>query len=382
MHNDSEFIQLVIDKYNNAKKQSQLEILNFDPAEMKRTGELTVFEYAFGLGKELTKKCPELFPQSKAKNDDSKIEGISFLILTELFNLDYLSMGKLATELVKYKDVIDFKELKDEIVKACIDIRDRLKDYIKAPTVKKGSLACHSEIQLASYILAILRLRFEISITDGLKRIGGNNRKISDLIKYLPNHYLYDILRDYWSGAGNVKLEEEIKKEPSQSRYIKNVDAERFEHVLTDWLQQGNERLSNSVSTESRLFWNYYLRSVAPNEIASGKFDIEHCAPQETMKTYYTQRGFRVAVHSPCNLTYIPLGDNRAKQNLTYYQKQDQGQTAFRLSEDQLDKYLYPRRSELRFVESVDSMTVENYNQFLKNRLNTICHRVIPALFG
>ena len=41
------------------------------------------------------------------------------------------------------------------------------------------------------------------------------------------------------------------------------------------------------------------------------------------------------------------------------------------LDDTALDKYLYPTRSELKFVESAETMTLENYNRFLKARVNT-----------
>lgn len=52
---------------------------------MKKDGELTVFEYAFALGKQLMNSCPRLFN----KQDDSKIDSIGFLVLAELMGLTY-----------------------------------------------------------------------------------------------------------------------------------------------------------------------------------------------------------------------------------------------------------------------------------------------------
>ena len=64
---------------------------------MLKTGDLTVFEYAFALGKELIEKCPALF---SGKKDDSKVESIGFLLLALVLGLSYQKMAALD---VRYK---------------------------------------------------------------------------------------------------------------------------------------------------------------------------------------------------------------------------------------------------------------------------------------
>lgn len=378
VRSDPDFIKLVIKKYEAAKQASGLEISNFDKEEMLKTGELTVFEYAFGLGKELSEKCPKLFG---FKQDDAKIEGISFLILAEIFGLDFLNMGNLANEIVEYKNILDFKKLKDAIVGICKEIEDALNDYITAPTKKKGVYACHADLQLASYIVVLFKLRYSLSVGDGLT----NNQSVAKTIKSvkenLYKHYLYDIIRGYWAGAGNTKLEE-LLSDPKTCRYVGDVPKPAFEQAIQEWLQRGNERTSVSISTEIKLFCNYYLRKVATSsEITPGNFDLEHCVPQNVLKKYLTDKQINVPVNSPCNLVFIPLGDNRSKGDLTYYQNHAKSSTAYALNEEELDKYLYPNHSELSFVEAVETITEENYRRFLKDRVTTITKRMIEKLY-
>lgn len=376
--NDRNFITHVIDKYSHASDDAELPIASFDPDELYQTGELTVFEYAFGLGKEMANKCPDLF--GSKKEDDSKIDGVSFLLLSEIFGLKFFEMNRLAETMVKYKGALDFKELKDKIIEICYSVQECLGGYIKAP-IGRSSLACHADFQVVSYIAVLFKLQYELSTTEGLKKTTGNLRTIKQIKGFMPKHYLYDILRDNWSSAGNIKLED-LLTDPKTCRYTGDIPRSSFEQAITDWLLRGNERVSESITTETRLFWNYYLRlTLSAAEMDKGKFDMEHCVPKNILKTYFTKKKTPIPVSSPCNLVYIPKGDNRSKADLTYYQKKNQNPTAFKLSEVELDRYLYPTHSELMFVESPESITSDHYKRFLKDRVTTITNRMIKALY-
>ena len=60
---------------------------------------------------------------------------------------------------------------------------------------------------------------------------------------------------------------------------------------------------------------------------------------------------------SACNLAYIPNQDNRGKGDLTYYQKQEISPNTYTLNQEQLDDLAYPRKEELSFLDSTDTIT-------------------------
>lgn len=377
--NDPGFIKHIIDKYQKASDDAELPISSFDASEMIKTGEITVFEYAFGLGKEMAEKCTLLF--GSTKKDDSKIDGISFLLLSEIFGLQFFKMADLAGEMVKYKGALNYKDLKDAIINICSSVQDSLSGFIKPPAGSKQTLACHADFQIVSFIAVLFNLQYVLSPTEGLKPISSNAKTVKAIKRNLYKHYLFDILRDHWSGAGNVKLES-ILEDPKTCRYTLDVSQPSFELAIQEWLQRGNERSSESITAETKLFWNYYLQlSFLPADLIGGKYDMEHCVPKNVVKNYITKKGTPAAISSPCNLVYIPRGDNRSKEDLTYYQKKLKAPSAFKLDESELDKYLYPTRNELLFVESVDTITIAKYKSFLKNRVTTITKRMIAALY-
>lgn len=377
--NDPGFIDYIIKKYDIAQKESDLDIESYDPDEMKQKGELTVFEYAFAVGKALMDKCKKLFP----KVDDAKVDSIGFLILAELMGLTYQNMGKLAETIGTYK-TLDFKKLKDAILEAGVFVENALGSYIESPTKsktgKRASLVCHSELQLASYIIVAFKLKYDLTPQNGLQG-KPKSKELGRIKDFLYKHYLYDILRGYWSGSGDSKLEE-IIADPSTCRYTKDVAREEFEMVVSGWLGDGNRKAElKNVSADTKLFLNYLLRESIPGADKIS-YDIEHCVPKDVVKKYYIKKGRTVPISAPCNLVYIPSSDNRSKGELTYYQRQANEPGTFKLDCTQLDQLGYPTKKELAFVESTSTMTEANYFAYLEGRKKTILYKFITALYG
>ena len=376
--NDPAFIDFIIKKYEVAQKESDLEIESYDPDEMKQKGELTVFEYAFALGKALMDKCKKLFP----KMEDAKIDSIGFLILAELMGLTYQNMGDLAKTIDKYK-TLDFKKLKDAILEVGTIVENALVPYIESPTKsktgKRASLVCHSELQLASYIIVLFKLKYELSPEDGLV-LKQKSKEISKVKEYLPKHYLYDILRGFWSGSGDSKLEE-IIADPIICRYTRDVAKDEFEMAVSTWLNQANKKaILTNVSADSKLFLNYLLRSSGAY-VEKCSYDVEHCVPKDVIKKYYLKKDITVPMSSVCNLVYIPSSDNRSKGEQTYYVRQAAEPGTYKLDASQLDALGYPSQNDLQFVNATSTLTETNYFKFLEDRKKVILHKFVEALY-
>ena len=377
--NDPKFIDFIINKYEAAQKESELDIAAYDPDEMKQTGELTVFEYAFALGKALMDKCRRLFP----KVDDAKVDSIGFLILAELMGLSYQDMGKLAETMVSFQN-LDFKVLKDAILECAAIVENALCPYIDSPSKtssggRKASLVCHSELQLASYIIVVFNLKYSLTPQDGLVS-RPKSKELPKVKEFLYKHYLFDILRGFWAGSGDNKLEE-IIADPVTCRYTRDVAKADFEAAVSAWLADGNKKASlTNVSAETKLFLNYLLRTCGAYAEKTS-YDVEHCVPKDVVKKYYLKKGTLVPLSPACNLVYIPSSDNRSKGEQTYYQRQACDPGTYRLNQEQLDTFGYPSRQELAFVESTSTLTEENYFAFLDNRREVILHKFITAMY-
>jgi len=376
VNDDPEFIDHVIKKYEAAQNDLDLEIADYDPDEMRKTGKLTLFEYAFAVGKALKNSCKLLFPNV----DDNEVDSIGFLILTEIVHIPYQKMGRLADELVKYKK-LDYKELADAIVTSAKTVEDALKAYLESPVKgRKKSLACHAEYQIASYIITIFELRYNLDMETGLKVNDKNKKVIARIKQYLYKHYLFDILKGTWAGSGDSKLEQ-IIADPTTCRYTNDVAKDEFETAISAWLDESNSKVKLvNVSAETKLFLNYLLRNKKYNT-GGVSYDIEHCVPKTIIKHFYEKKGISVPMSSVCNLVYIPGTDNRSKGDLTYYQRQKEKPDTYLLNQEQLDDLVYPRREELSFLESTDTITEEAYFKFLKNRKDIILKTMMDRLY-
>jgi hypothetical protein len=290
-------------------------------------------------------------------------------------------MGDLAERIQDYTSV-DYKALKDAIVDSCKQVENALAPYITSPAQSKGktvSLVYHSDLQIVSYIIVSFKLQYELSTQNGLVK-KKNIKYLKDFKQYLHKHYLFDIMRGFWSGSGDSKLEDIIENLDS-CRYLKDVNRESFEQVVRDWLHSANEKhIQKTVTAEAKLFLNYLLRGRV-FDADKREYDIEHCVPQKVLQDYLIKKGVEVPVSSVCNLVYIPASENRSKGEYTYYQKQDKDTSSYTLDKDALDKLLYPRRDELKFVESSDTITESNYLQFLHDRETIILGAFIAGYY-
>ena len=137
-----------------------------------------------------------------------------------------------------------------------------------------------------------------------------------------------------------------------------------------------------TVSAETKLFLNYLLRLYNnPAAIAKTDYDIEHCVPKKVLQDYFIKKNIAVPISATCNLVYIPKSENRGKGDLTYYQKQRKDSFTYTLNSEALEALCYPREQELMFVESVSTITAENYFAFLTDREKYITHRMISKLY-
>ena len=383
---DRHFIDHIIKKYDASQDNSGLEIFNYDPDVIQKTGELTPYEYAFCLGKELIDKCPVLFggDEKDSKKRDAKVESIGFVLLAELLGLSYQQMGGLAEQMKKYEDSLNFCSLKDAIVETAKSVQSALIEYITAPTKQKKSLACHSELQLVSYIVVLFKLRYDLTPENGLNDKRKKAKEINEIRKHLYKHYLYDILRGFWSGSGDSKLRE-IVSDPATCRYTRDVSKDGMEQVLSEWLSSYNKRSSLiSVSAETKLFLNYLLRFYEDHaKIRDNEYDVEHCVPKKVLQDHLIKKNKNavIPISAPCNLVYIPKSENRSKGEKTYYQRQAEAPGTYTLNNEALSDLSYPTKRELQFVNSTETLTVEAYAKFLEDREKYVTHKMMDGLY-
>jgi hypothetical protein len=364
---DEEILSEVYNKYKEASNKG-IEIEGFDSESVKRETKINIFEYAYAISKLLGKKCSKLVSISDNADD---IDTLAFTILAGIFSIKNKDMRRLGETV--YNSKIDLVDLKMKIIESTSKIELLLEKYLYAPTKDRTPFYVLSELQISSYIITWFKLNYSIiDNTIVKKNIDRNKSKGFDTS--LDKHMLYDLLRGYWSGSGDSKLDE-LNETADESRYFFDVNPDNFRSVLDEWFEERKNK--KSISKEVKFVLNYLFRK---NYMAENKeFDLDHIIPQYKLESLKMES---IDTNNPANLVYISMFDNRKKREDTYYQLVKRNQTVITLDTEELDKFMYPKNDEIRFVESKDEFTPENYDLFLKSRKNFLIKQFMKRLFN
>lgn len=377
---DDEIINIIMKKYETSIEKSGVEVSNYSPTKFKDDKVVNVFEYAFAIGKLIGEKSKLMF---KTKEDDL-VDSLGFTVLAGIFNISNKEMYKLS-KCFQNTD-IDYNNLKDGIINVTQNIEKVLSEYISSHE-KKRNYSSHTEFQLASYIITLFRLKY--SLTDGkYVKTKQFNKETNKFKENLPMHYMYDIYRNYWRGSGDTALDQLIIDAPSveynhtikNSRYLFKVDKKDFESSIRTWINEENAKNKSNISKETKLF-HCCIVNKRLNKTDSYKMDFDHIVPKNKFK--YLENGSKngIPVSSPCNITMIPEFDNRGKKEITYYEYEESSSGLIRRYEqEELDKFNYPRREELEFVNN-KKLNKEEYLKFIDERKDKIVKDFVNVFF-
>lgn len=366
--NDMEILDEVYNKYKEASKKG-IEVEGFDSESKKTEAKINIFEYAYAISKLLGKTCKKVVSTSENADD---IDTLAFTLLAGIFsikNKDMKELGKLL-----YDSNIDLIDLKDKIIESTLKIESILEPYLISPTRDKSKFNALSELQISSYIITWFKINYSI-IDDEIVKQNVDRNKSKGFEAYLNKHMLYDLLRGFWAGSGDSKLDE-LNENYFDSRYFHDISAENFRSSLDEWFEERKNK--KSVSKEVKFVLHYIFRKTyQPDDY--GLFDLDHIIPQANLAKLDNDA---VDINHPANLVYISMFDNRKKREDTYYQLVNRNKTSMKLDEEELENYLYPRQDEIRFVESKESFTLELYNEFLASRKEIIIKNFMKRLFN
>lgn len=372
---DDNIIDKVISKYKDSLDGNQnIEAENFNETEIRSSKQINVFEYAYALSKLIGEACNGKMYQTK---EASEVDSLGFSILASILNVPSKNMVLLSKKLIDSH--INYVILKDKIIYCSKEIQSILDWYCTAPD--GTNYFTHSYNQLVSYIVTYFKARFEIT-ADGRIVDNPKRNKIQDFKANLHLWYLFDNIRGYWAGSGDTKLDRlVIIDDIFTSPYFAKVDSDRFQLALYDWINaEGNEK-TTTVKPEIKLFINYIVKKRC-SEPHQG-MDIEHIIPQMRLELLSSREKGVLGISSPANLTLIPRFDNRSKREKTYYELVElRDQSALTYDKTLLDKYVYPERSEIKFIESNSEFTVQNFNRFKKDRTNTLIKLFISEYYN
>jgi len=365
---DPEIKLEIFNKYKDALDKG-IEIEDFDPNNIEFDEEINIFEYTYALSKILGKKAPKLVSTSDKYSD---IDSLAFSILGGIFNIKNKDMEELGGVLDKSK--LDLVHLKEKIINSATQVEQMLEKYLVSPSKDKKIFRVLPEFMVSSLIVTHFKLSNEIS-SGKLNSIKSDVFKRSSFVKYAKKHVLNDILRGYWSGAGDSKLDE-LNETAINSRYFKDVPEESFRFTLEEWF---NENAFKKTVTQEVKFVLNFLFAETYKPLNTENFDYDHIIPQNRFPKLNREK---YDINNPLNLCIIYEFDNRSKRNMTYYELSFLRQSLVQIDEDKLMLFNYPSREELSFLETDSTIDIDKFNEFLSSRRNLITAKYIKLLYG
>lgn len=338
---------------------------------MRNSGEINIFEYAYALGKVLSKNSEFLF---NFKDSPEKVDSFGFNLLNAIFGKKNNQISELGNTIKDYIGIIDFSDLKNRILQTLREIEAKLKLYLESvETVgqsqsKKKYFFDYKEFQVISFIVTAFRLNYIVDETGLHKHSPGYLSSYKNMFyQFLPIHYLYDNLRNKWVNAGDTELDSFVNAEIKSIRYLNKPSETDFENALSLWLEDHNSKQKKSIDTLTKIVLNY-LAIKRFKQGMNTKINFDHIIPQDRLKEL-KKYSTSYPLSTPCNLVIIPEYGNKQKRELTYYQFADKGDKILNINEVVLtNEYLYPTRDELYFVTQEELFTLENYIKFLNDR--------------
>ena len=311
--NKQEIVQKVVNKYLTLVT-SGFAIEGFSSDEMLASKQLTAFEFLFGLGKYWVEQYDCLKVESKKRDDE--ITEMGFEIIDACLN----NTKSIAT-LDKALQSININKLQRRIEEAIKYVSDSIAIISSFKGNKRKYNALHSKYQIISLISYTFREMYEIPDLESKRPKW--NAEASTFGKKLLAHYVADIITSEWHDGGNSKVYSVIREQ----KYDEPISRKRWDTLLDGYYQnqlqnKQNDRFSNPVNADSVILNCVYVNLFsAADHLSTKKFDIEHLATKERMRSILKTFGdLKLPISCIANLCYLPEDINRGKKEKTIYE--------------------------------------------------------------
>lgn len=392
-----EILEANRDRYDNML-YGQLQLADYDSTEFMKKRELKLFELAFGFGKYISNKWPQLFGES---TDPKKMCGIGFNLINACLcnpNNKLKSMKNIFNDKVGQDNITVFLTKIIECINevdSTIGTINKFKGNSQKNTAFKPK---HTDFQILSIILTVFinkYVTFEHDSDGEIKSFSYNFDKENSTWKTLKplfdknviRIYLMEIANSRWSGTGDKKLDLIIE---NPQYYMRDVSEKEFRDTIQAWYNNLNServelsRVTNPKETELILLAAIYIHTFSAKQNLDDSFyDIEHLATKKLMKTKLEKYNgdLRLPISSFGNLCYLPLIVNRQKKEKTIYQDKNYRDNV-KLDEVET-KYTFTEESDFAFLdEDLDANAFKTkYLNFVDTRFNRMLDKLVSFYF-
>lgn len=354
-----------------------LEVQDFDEDEEDFYKiEFSTFEYIFGLGKYITQKY-SIFSTGELGNVDSIIFNLcSLCLLGDIQKMESLPQKIASIDQEKFESALnDAINIVYTSIKPFIELNLNKKKS-RNKNSKKDEFLYHNEYQIVSFIAKVFKAKYDDNLD--LRDDWNDN---CNLIQNIPSYYLYDILRDHWSGTGDSKAKNYV----IGNRYEKSIAKNEWNSVLDIWFKDQLDRKETkrvSLKDKELLFLKYiYAHKLSSfDENSLKEFQLDHIISVDNLKENAKNLGEGLPISCVSNLGLIDSDINNKKKTLDIYEYVDQLTLSKKISNDEAkeliskcEKYMIIEKTEFdKFHLNSKVSFKDAYTNLLKDRFVTL----------
>ena len=361
-----EIVDYVIKKYD-CLALEDYNILAYDSNIMRKSQELTIFEFLFGFGKYIVNTYDFLNLDPTNRNDE--VSTVSFEIVDACFN-NSKKIGDLANELQSRKINLNLLARRiEEAIKFVRDVISPICDFRGNQRDKKQFL--HPKYFAISLVAFVLREMYDVDDL-AVKKADWEGKK-NTIAQRILHHYVFEIVQNVWHDGGVGKIYTSVKDRSFAEEITMNSWTSLLNtYFETSLMNRQLVKIKNPTNIDKLLLNCIYADIFTVKDNCSlAYFDIEHIATKDWMKTLMRDTGTvnGLAVSHIANLCYLPASINRKKKAKTIYEDVSLAPELKTIEE----KYSFTRSTDLDFLYEVrDSkkakMLDEKYTQYLRDR--------------
>lgn len=343
---DQDTARIVEDHYVDKIERTGMKIDNFSEGDILKSRKVTLYEYCFALGKRIKRRAPLLFKKNSSRRNDS-VDSIGFSTLVSILGLHLKEMAKLN----QYVNADVAHHRLQQLNRAILDVYEKLNEIFFDHVMEYSK---YIEGQVVSLAVTLFKLKYDLdSNTLELKRAYDREDAIRSFQKYAPYRVFYDMIRNFWSGSGDNKLNDIRQAAPEDNRYTRNLSDELWRSTLTEWMTEQLKKPSKSISPESKFFISLLTRPyVDDRNVKDYRFST--IIPKKLLR----EKGIDHGVGHVSNLFLLP-DRLKAHRNIVLTDRFEQ-QALF-------DVHHYPEKEALSFLDRHDAEL--GYADFLQQRI-------------
>lgn len=374
----------------------KIHISNYNSDDFGKEKKLSAFEIAFGFGKMISNKWPDLF---KSNDEETIINGEGFSLINCCLCNKNSNLKNMHTELkekVGHENINDFLLKILECIEYVDDILGKYNRFKGNSQKSKKYTPKHSEFQIISIIASVfinkyvtLKIDDEENITSATFHLSAVNeswkKNEKSFINNVAKIYILEILSGRWAGTGDKNMDMVIT---NNDYYMRNVSKEEFKQGIKSWYDSTNRmrneiaKVANPKNEELILLAVLYLFIFnAAENMDSSKYDIEHLATKKIMKDKLNEFNgeLKLPISSFGNLCYLPQFANRSKGENTIYDDTSY-LSKCGISIDELEeRYSFTKEDDLVWLKkdlSIDEFK-KQYFKFIDTRFNRMLEMIM-----